>query len=113
MIEQFFFGVLPYLALLLFFGVPIYRAYRREVAWSARGEFSWTTRASGFFGKRGLGAAVILLHWDLFLVIIAHVLGLIGILWGPLILLDIFHWMGLAGGMVLFPGLLIALAPRP
>ncbi|MDP6010719.1 MAG: hypothetical protein QF707_02890, partial [Candidatus Poseidoniaceae archaeon] len=47
--NEMFFLALPYITLLLFFIVPIWRAFSGQWAWSARGDYGWTPRPSGFF----------------------------------------------------------------
>jgi len=112
MIEEFMFGVLPYLALGLFIAVPIFRAFSGGLRWTSRGDYQWTTRASGFFGKRKVGLSSMALHWGILILLISHILGLIGSLWGPVILVEVFHWLGLVGGIMFLYGLIAALAWR-
>ncbi|MCJ2541097.1 MAG: respiratory nitrate reductase subunit gamma, partial [Candidatus Thermoplasmatota archaeon] len=78
MIEEFMFGVLPYLALGLFFAVTFFRAFSGGLRWSARGDYQWTSMASGFFGKRKMGLSSVALHWGIFILLFSHILGLIG-----------------------------------
>lgn len=111
MANNFFFVALPYIALLLFIGGSIYRAFtgiktafRGRLDWSARGDLLWTTRSTGFFGRASIGPAVLSLHWGLVIVIVAHVLGFIGGSSGWPVLVDFFRWGGMFGGMLLLYG---------
>ena len=47
--NNFLWGVFPYLCIVLFFTVPVIRMVFRP--------FSWSTRASGLFGRKLLGSA--------------------------------------------------------
>lgn len=110
---ELFFVAMPYITVMLFFFTPIWRAFKGHWSWSARGDFEWTPRPSGFFGKESMGMAALALHWGLVVVIFGHIfLGLIGALWGPVILIDYFLWVGMAGGLMLLYGLVIALLRR-
>lgn len=106
------FGVLPYLALGLFIAVPIFRAFSGGFRWSARGDYKWTSMASGFFGKRKVGLSSVALHWGIIILLVTHILGLIGSLWGPEELIEVFHWVGLVGGIMFLYGLIAALVRR-
>ncbi|HJL55430.1 MAG: respiratory nitrate reductase subunit gamma [Candidatus Thalassarchaeaceae archaeon] len=108
-----FFLALPYVTILLFFLAPVWRAFSGQWAWSARGDFEWTPRPSGFFGRRSMGMAALALHWGVITLIFGHLfLGLVGALWGPIILTDYFRWVGLAGGLMFLYGLIVALLRR-
>lgn len=98
-------GVLPYVALTLFFVVPFLRmAYR---------PFGLTTRASGIFLGRGtLGIAAHLLHWGIFLVFFGHLAGLIGGIRGWGFWVGAFFWMATLGGIAAILGSAIALTRR-
>lgn len=109
---SFFFAILPYIAMVLFFGVPLYRAFRGKLQWSARGELAWTTRASGFFGSPVLGVAALALHWGIIVLFIAHIIGLIGGYLQNTAMVDIFHWVGIFAGISFFYGCLVALIRR-
>lgn len=106
------FGVLPYVGMLLFFFVPVYRAYKGQVQWSARGDFQWTTRASGFFGRPMMGGGSLALHWGIFILFAGHVVGLVGGYLGRLDMIEVFHWVGLASGLLFGYGILVALLRR-
>ncbi len=102
--NNFLWGVYPYLCILLFFLVPIARMIFRP--------FSWSTRASGLFGRRVLGAASLLLHWGLVLLLVGHVVALIGGLLGSGASIAFFYWIGLLGGLMVLLGSIIALYRR-
>jgi respiratory nitrate reductase gamma subunit len=97
---------LPYVAIVLFFLVPIYRKYTNDIAWD------WTTRASGLFDNRGIGMASLFLHWGLLFVFVGHLLGIVGGVYldGPYV--DIFFWIGAIGGVSAIFGSLLALWRR-
>ena len=115
---DFWFGVFPYLALGLFLGLPIYRAYRGQLIyplreqWTARGDFEWTPRPSGFFGRRWMGTASMAFHWGVITLFVSHLLGLIGGYYGYANWIEAFHWLGLAAGLLFVYGLSIALIRR-
>ncbi|MBI2899792.1 MAG: respiratory nitrate reductase subunit gamma [Planctomycetes bacterium] len=100
----FFWGVYPYLCIALFFLVPLIRLVYSP--------FSWSTRASGFFGNKLLGVASLCLHWGLILLLVGHVAGLIGGLLGLESWIRFFYWIGLAGGMLVLAGSSVALVRR-
>lgn len=102
--NQFLWGVYPYLCIVLFFVVPIVRMVFRP--------FAWSTRASGMFHRRSLGVASLLLHWGLLLVLVGHLTGLFGGLIGSENAVEIFYWTGLAGGVAVLLGSIMALYRR-
>ena len=102
--DRFFFTIYPYIALTLFIVVPIIR-HRFS-------GFRWTTRASGFFERPSMGVAALAIHWGLITLIVGHTLGLIGGLAIKSSWVDLFHWIGLAGGVVAFYGFCLALIRR-
>tara|TARA_B100002003_G_scaffold76880_1_gene71908 strand:+ start:1173 stop:1871 length:699 start_codon:yes stop_codon:yes gene_type:complete len=111
MINDFFFVALPYIALLLFVGGPVYRAftgvktaYRGKMAWSARGDLLWTTRSSGFFGRASVAPSALCIHWGLITVVVTHTIGFIGGVGGWPLLIDFFRWGGMFGGLLLLYG---------
>ena len=119
MVDNFFFVAMPYIAILLFVGGPVYRAlsgiktsYRGKLAWSARGDLLWTTRSTGFFGRASLGPAVWSIHWGLIIVITTHVIGFVGGANGWTQWVDVFRWGGMFGGLMLLYGLTWALVRR-
>jgi len=99
-------GVYPYIAFTLFFFVPVIRMATRP--------YSFTTRASGMFGRRGQGIAMHLFHWGLFLVLIGHLAGLIGVTLGlsPFWVKPFFYWSALTGGLMTLAGAVFALIRR-
>lgn len=100
----FLWGVYPYVCIVLFLIVPVVRmAYR---------PFSWSTRASGLFGRGALGVASVLLHWGLLLVLAGHLAGLFGGLVGSSWAIDFFFWTALVGGVMVLVGSLMALIRR-
>ncbi len=101
---RFLWGVYPYLCVLLFLTIPIVRMVTRP--------FSWSTRASGLFGRRLMGAASLLLHWGLFLVLTGHLVALFGGLLGADGAITFFFWCGLIGGLMVLVGSIIALWRR-
>ncbi len=102
--SNFLWGVFPYLCIVLFFTVPVIRMATRP--------FSWSTRASGMFGRRMLGVASLLLHWGLFLVLAGHLVALIGGVLGAKAAIGFFYWTGLVGGFMVLAGSVMALARR-
>ena len=102
--SNFLWGVYPYLCIVLFFTVPIIRMATRP--------FSWSTRASGLFGRKLLGVASLLLHWGLFLVLAGHLAGLIGGVMGIEAAIGFFYWSALVGGFMVLAGSVMALARR-
>lgn len=111
MMNNFFFVALPYVALLLFIGGSVYRAFtgvktafRGRLAWSARGDLLWTTRSTGFFGRASIGPAALSLHWGLLVVIVTHVVGFIGGAGNWPSLVEFFRWAGMVGGILVLHG---------
>lgn len=101
---RFLWGVYPYLCIALFLVVPLGRMAVRP--------FSWSTRASGLFGRRLLGVASLLFHWGIFLVLAGHLSGLFGGLLGSDAAVRFFFWSGLVGGVMVLAGSVIALLRR-
>ena len=119
MFENFFFVALPYIAILLFIGGSVYRAFtgvktafRGKLAWSARGDLLWTTRSTGFFGRASIGPAILALHWGMIIVIVTHVVGFIGGAGNWPTLVDFFRWGGMFGGLLLLYGVSWAFVRR-
>lgn len=102
--NEFFFIVLPYVALTLFVVVPIIR--RR------RGGFAFSTRASGFLERPSIGVASTSFHWGIIVLFVAHILGLIGGLAMATSWVDAFHWIGLVAGLAALYGVTLALIRR-
>jgi len=98
--------VLPYVAIVSFFFVPLYRKWNNDIAWD------WTTRASGLFDNRGIGIASLCLHWGLLLVFAGHLLGIVGVELAVGGWVDIFFYIGAIGGVLALFGSLMALIRR-
>ncbi len=98
-------GVYPYVAFTLFFTVPFIRMAFRP--------YSITTRASGLFGRRLQGWAMLLFHWGILAVLIGHMAGYIGSVAGfDSWVSGIFYWFALVGGLMTLAGSVIALCRR-
>jgi len=117
--DSFFFIGLTYVAITLFFGGIVYRAfsgimssYRGKWEWSARGDYLWTTRSTGFFGRASIGPASLCLHWGIIMLFFAHVAGLIGGAYNLASWVDFFRWAGLAGGILFLYGITWAFVRR-
>ena len=102
--NNFLWGVFPYLCIVLFFVVPIIRMATRP--------YSWSTRASGLFGRQLLGVASTIFHWGLVLLLAGHVVGLIGGVMGSRSAVDFFFWSALLGGILVLVGSTMALLRR-
>ncbi len=102
--NNFLWGVFPYLCIVLFFVVPIIRMATRP--------YSWSTRASGLFGRQLLGVASTMFHWGLVLLLAGHVVGLIGGVMGSRAAVDFFFWSALIGGFLVLVGSFMALMRR-
>lgn len=94
----------PYLAMILFFVVPIIRMIYRP--------FGITTRASSMFNRGVLGAASLLLHWGIFLLFVGHLVGFLGGIRGSGFAIEWFFYLGLVGGVMAIAGSVIALVRR-
>ncbi len=117
--ENFFFIGLPYIAILLLVGGTIYRGasgimsgHRGKWDLSARGDYLWTTRSTGFFGRASIGPASLCLHWGIILLFVAHVAGFIGGAYSLPSWVDFFRWVGLGSGVVFLYGVTWALVRR-
>ncbi len=117
--NNFFFIGLPYITIILFFGGIIYRGfsgimsgYRGTWDWGSRGDYYWTTRSTGFFGRASIGPAALCLHWGIIILFFAHVIGLVGGAYNLASWVDVFRWSGLGAGIMLFYGLIWALWRR-
>lgn len=111
MVDNFFFVGLPYITLLLFIGGSVYRGFtglksRFRGKWnrSAYGDFLWTTRSTGFFGRASIGPATLCLHWGLVILIVAHILGFFGGWLKTPSLVEFFRWVGMFSGILVFYG---------
>jgi len=119
MVDRFFFGALPYLALLLFAVGALYRAFtgfkgafRGKPDMTVRGDMQWTTRSTGFFGRASVGPAVLCLHWGLILLLVGHTVGFLGGWASRTGWVDFFRWTGMAAGILVLYGACWALARR-
>ncbi len=117
--DEFFFIGLTYMAALLFFGGVIYRGfsgimgrYRGKWDLSVRGDYLWTTRSTGFFGRASIGPASLCLHWGIIILFVAHVAGFVGGAYNLSSWVEFFRWAGLFGGILFFYGIVWALARR-
>lgn len=117
--DNFFFIGLPYITILLFFGGVIFRgfsgmmsSYRGKWDWTSRGDFYWTTRSTGFFGRASIGPATLSIHWGIIILFFAHLIGLVGGAYSLSAWVDIFRWTGLGGGILFLYGIIWALLRR-
>lgn len=117
--DNFFFIGLPYITVTLFFGGLIYRAFSGMMSghrgkWdlSVRGDYLWTTRSTGFFGRASIGPASLCLHWGIIVLFFAHVTGFIGGAYNLVSWVDFFRWVGLGAGIVFVYGIVWALMRR-
>ena len=117
--DNFFFIGLPYITAVLFFGGVIYRGFsggmsghRGRWDWTVRGDYLWTTRSTGFFGRASIGPAALCLHWGIIILFFAHLTGFIGGAYNLASWVDFFRWAGLGGGILLLYGLIWALVRR-
>ena len=117
--DNFLFIGLPYITIILFFGGTIYRGlsgimsgYRGKWDLSVRGDYLWTTRSTGFFGRASIGPASLCLHWGIIILFVGHVLGFIGGAYNLASWVDFFRWAGLGGGIIFVYGIGWALVRR-
>ena len=117
--DNFFFIGLPYITIVLFFGGIIYRGFSSAMSthrgkwdWTARGDYLWTTRSTGFFGRASIGPAALCLHWGIIILFFGHLIGFIGGAYSFASWVDFFRWAGLGGGILLLYGLCWALVRR-
>jgi nitrate reductase gamma subunit len=117
--DNFFFVGLPYITVVLFFGGITYRAFSGSMSghrgkwdWTARGDYLWTTRSTGFFGRASIGPAALCLHWGIVTLFFAHLIGFIGGAYGFASWVDVFRWVGLGGGILFLYGVVWALVRR-
>lgn len=117
--NNFFFIGFPYIALVLFFGGTIYRglggfkgALRGKWDWSARGDYLWTTRSTGFFGRASIGPAALSLHFGILLLFVAHLAGYIGGVFNFVSFVNFFRWVGMFAGILFLYGVAWALVRR-
>ena len=111
MSDNFFFIGLPYITIVLFFGGILYRGYsgmmsggRGEWNSTVRGDYLWTTRSTGFFGRASIGPASLCLHWGIIILFFAHVAGFVGGAYSIASWVGFFRWAGLGAGILLAYG---------
>ena len=119
MSDNFFFIGLPYITIIVFFGGIIYRGFSRALSghrgkwdWTVRGDYLWTTRSTGFFGRASIGPASLCLHWGVLILFVAHLAGFIGGAYNFAAWVEFFRWVGLAGGILFLYGAVWALVRR-
>ncbi|MDP6645947.1 MAG: respiratory nitrate reductase subunit gamma [Rhodospirillales bacterium] len=117
--DNFFFIGLPYITIILFFGGVIYRGlsgsmsgHRGKWDMTARGDYLWTTRSTGFFGRASIGPASLCLHWGIVILFLAHLIGFIGGAYNLADWVDFFRWVGLGGGILFLYGVIWAFVRR-
>lgn len=117
--NNFFFIGLPYMAILLFFGGILYRGFggfkgalRGKWDWSARGDYLWTTRSTGFFGRASIGPASLSLHLGIGILFFAHLAGFIGGLFNLSAWVEFFRWAGMFSGILFLYGVAWAFVRR-
>ena len=116
--NDFFFIGLPYISILLLFGGTLYRLFFgfkgafRKMDWTARGDFLWTTRSTGFFGRASIGPAALCLHWGIITLFVTHLAGVVGGVLNLISWVNFFRWVGLFGGILLLYGLSWAIVRR-
>jgi nitrate reductase gamma subunit len=117
--DNFFFIGLPYITIILFFGGIIYRGFsgmmsghRSKWDLSVRGDYLWTTRSTGFFGRASIGPASLCMHWGILILFITHVVGLIGGAYNLASWVNFFRWVGLGAGILFLYGIVWALLRR-
>jgi nitrate reductase gamma subunit len=79
---------------------------------TVRGDYLWTTRSTGFFGRASIGPASLCLHWGMIILVVAHLVGIIGGAYNLATWVDFFRWAGLAGGILFCYGVVLAFARR-
>ena len=117
--DNFLFIGLPYITIVLFFGGIVYRGfsgmmggYRGKWDWSVRGDYLWTTRSTGFFGRASIGPASLSLHWGILILFVAHLAGFIGGAYNYPSWVEFFRWAGLGGGILFLFGIVWAFVRR-
>ncbi|MDP7094558.1 MAG: respiratory nitrate reductase subunit gamma, partial [Candidatus Marinimicrobia bacterium] len=116
--NDFFFIGLPYISIFLLFGGTLYRLFFgfkgtfRKMDRTARGDFLWTTRSTGFFGRASIGPAALCLHWGIITLFVTHLVGVVGGVLSLIAWVDFFRWVGMFGGILLLFGLVWAFVRR-
>jgi nitrate reductase gamma subunit len=78
--------------------------YRGKWDLSVRGDYLWTTRSTGFFGRASIGPASLCLHWGLIILFVSHLIGFIGGSYNFGSWIEFFKWVGLGGGIIFLYG---------
>ncbi|HJO76731.1 MAG TPA: respiratory nitrate reductase subunit gamma [Pelagibacteraceae bacterium] len=78
--------------------------YRGKWDLSVRGDYLWTTRSTGFFGRASIGPASLCLHWGLIILFVSHLIGFIGGSYNYSSWIEFFKWVGLGGGIIFLYG---------
>lgn len=118
MFDNFFFIGLPYISFLLLFGGTLYRLFYgfkgtfRKMDWTTRGDFLWTTRSTGFFGRASIGPAALCLHWGIITLFVTHLIGFVGGVLNLIAWVNFFRWVGMLSGILLLYGLVWAFVRR-
>ena len=116
--NDFFFIGLPYISIFLLFGGTLYRFFFgfkgsfRKMDLTTRGDFLWTTRSTGFFGRASIGPAALCLHWGIITLFVMHLAGAVGGVLNLIAWVDFFRWVGMFGGILLLYGLFWAFMRR-
>lgn len=69
MLNQFLWGILPYIVLTLFIGGHVYR-YQHD-------QFGWSSKSSEFLEKKRLRIGSLMFHWGMFFVLAGHGMGIL------------------------------------
>jgi nitrate reductase gamma subunit len=104
LLDQFLFIVLPYIVLVLFFGVQAYR-------WTVN-RFEWSAKSTEILEKQVIGVASIPFHYALIFLLAAHVLGVLSASIYTATLLSTFNILATIAGSVLVCAIAIAFARR-
>lgn len=111
MLNQFLWGILPYIILTIFIGGHIYR-YNHD-------QFGWTSKSSEMLEKKELRLGSLLFHWGIIFVFIGHVMGILipeGVYEAIGVSEETYHFMallfGIPAGIAAVIGLLIFIHRR-
>lgn len=69
MLNQFLWGILPYIVLTIFVVGHVYR-YKHD-------QFGWSSKSSEFLEKKRLRIGSLMFHWGMFFVLAGHVMGIL------------------------------------